>query len=45
MPKLSRIALGGNCKITASAAKKKDLKRRFPKIAFDFQDEYDCPGR
>jgi len=43
-PKLSLITLGDNCEITASAAKRKDLTRRFPRIKFDFEGEYDCPG-
>jgi Leucine-rich repeat (LRR) protein len=45
LPKLTRIALGGNCKITESAAKKRELKRRFPRVTFDFIGEYDCPGK
>ncbi len=45
MPKLNRITLGNNCKITQNRAKKRDLKRRFPKITFDFADEYDCAAR
>jgi Leucine-rich repeat (LRR) protein len=45
MPKLSRIALGGNCRITASASKKNDLRHRFPKVTFDFRNEYDCPAK
>jgi len=43
LPKLSRIKLGNNCKITQSAVKMESLKRRFPKVTFDFTDEYDCP--
>jgi len=45
LPKLTQITLGDNCSITQSAAKMAELKRRFPKIAFDFTDEYDCPAR
>ncbi len=45
LPKLTRITLGNNCSITQSATKMRELKRRFPKIAFDFTDEYDCPAR
>jgi Leucine-rich repeat (LRR) protein len=45
LPNLTRVTLGDNCSITQSAAKKRDLKRRFPKITFDFTDEYDCPGQ
>lgn len=44
LPKLIRITLGNNCKITQNSAKIKDLKRRFPKVVFDFTDEYDCPS-
>lgn len=44
MPKLTRINLGYNCAITQSGAKMRRLKRRFPKITFDFTNEYDCPG-
>lgn len=42
IPKLNRITLGDNCKITQNRAKRRDLEKRFPKIAFDFADEYDC---
>jgi Leucine-rich repeat (LRR) protein len=45
LPKLTRVTLGNNCSITQSAAKISELKRRFPKIALDFTDEYDCPAR
>ena len=44
LPKLTSVTLGNNCGITGDKAKKKDLQRRFPKIAFDFNDEYDCSG-
>jgi Leucine-rich repeat (LRR) protein len=37
------IALGNNCKITRSKSKPAELRRRFPKIHFDFADEFDCP--
>lgn len=43
LPKLAGVTLGNNCKITQSKAKMDGLKRRFPKITFDFEDEYDCP--
>jgi hypothetical protein len=43
LPNLTLITLGDNCRITQSAAKKRNLQRRFPQITFDFQDEYDCP--
>lgn len=42
LPKLSVITLGNNCKITQSHAKMAELKRRFPRVKFDFTDEYDC---
>jgi Leucine-rich repeat (LRR) protein len=44
LPKLSRITLGNNCAITQSQVKMQDLRKRFPKITFDFEDEYDCPS-
>jgi Leucine-rich repeat (LRR) protein len=43
LPKLKSVALGNNCAITQSKEKRDDLKKRFPKIVFDFEDEYDCP--
>lgn len=43
LPKLSVITLGDNCKITQSQAKMAELKRRFPRVKFDFTNEYDCP--
>ncbi|MGB8261434.1 MAG: hypothetical protein WCE75_13830 [Terracidiphilus sp.] len=45
MTNLARIRLGENCRITASAARKNALKSRFPRIAFDFANEYDCPSK
>lgn len=45
LPRLTTVSLGNNCSITQSPAKVSELKRRFPKIAFDFEDEYDCPPR
>jgi len=44
-PKLTQISLGNNCEITQDAAKMESLKKRFPKIHFDFEDEYDCPEK
>jgi len=41
-PKLKYISLGYNCSITENPAKIKSLKKRFPKIKFDFEAEYDC---
>ena len=43
LPKLSTITLGYNCEITQSQAKRANLKTRFPRVNFDFTDEYDCP--
>jgi Leucine-rich repeat (LRR) protein len=45
LPKLSRITLGNNCKITQNNTKIINLKKRFPRVAFDFEDEYDCPAK
>jgi Leucine-rich repeat (LRR) protein len=42
LPKLTHITLRDNCKITQNNARMNDLKRRFPKVGFDFTDEYDC---
>lgn len=42
MRKLREISVGNNCKITQSPAKRKELQRRFPRITFNFDDEYDC---
>jgi Leucine-rich repeat (LRR) protein len=44
LPHLARITLGNNCKITQNDARMKDLARRFPRVTFDFTDEYDCPS-
>ena len=43
LPKLTSITLGNNCSITQSAAKMNQLKKRFPRVKFDFTEEYDCP--
>lgn len=45
LPKLTHITLGDNCKITQNKERMNDLKRRFPRVAFDFTDEYDCPAK
>lgn len=45
LPKLTRITLGNNCGITKDAAKMRELQKRFPKVRFDFTDEYDCPAK
>jgi Leucine-rich repeat (LRR) protein len=42
LPKLTHVTLGDNCRITKSPLKKKALQKRFPKIKFDFANEYDC---
>jgi Leucine-rich repeat (LRR) protein len=41
LPKLSDVRLGDNYAITQDEAKKKELQKRFPRIKFDFEDEYD----
>ncbi len=43
LPKLSRITLGNNRAITKNQSKMKQLRKRFPRISFDFEDEYDYP--
>ncbi len=45
LPKLREISLGNNCAITQNPAKQQELKHRFPKVKFNFQDEYDCPEK
>jgi len=45
LPKLTRVTLGNNCRITQNAAKMHELQNRFPKVRFDFTDEYDCPAK
>jgi hypothetical protein len=42
LPNLSKVILDGNYTITCSKAKQADLIRRFPRITFGFQNEYDC---
>jgi len=44
LPKLSDITLGNNCKITQDPKKIAELRKRFPRIHIDFDDEYDCPA-
>lgn len=44
LPKLTKVSLGDNCAITQNEAKKAELQKRFPKVTFDFVDEYDCPA-
>ena len=39
---ITEISLGDNCKISGSSQKQKELSQRFPKIHFDFSNEYDC---
>ena len=41
LPKLTDVTMGDNYAITRNEAKKKELQRRFPKIHFNFDDEYD----
>ena len=41
LKKLKKITLGDNYKITLCKKEKERLKRRFPKIIFDFENEYD----
>jgi Leucine-rich repeat (LRR) protein len=36
------LSLGNNCDITGNEAKKEELQRRFPKIKFNFDNEYEC---
>ncbi len=36
------ISLGDNCKITGNNQKQNELSKRFPKIRFDFSNQYDC---
>jgi Leucine-rich repeat (LRR) protein len=44
LPKLASISLSENNKISCNAAKMESLKRKFPRIAFGFENEYDdCP--
>jgi Leucine-rich repeat (LRR) protein len=45
LPKLTSISLGDNCSITQSGKKKSALKTRFPRVQFDFTDEFDCPEK
>lgn len=40
---LQSIKLGMNCAITQDSAKVASLKKRFPKVKFDLEEEYDCP--
>lgn len=39
---ITKISLGDNCKISGNSQKQKELSKRFPKIRFDFSNEYDC---
>jgi Leucine-rich repeat (LRR) protein len=41
LPKLRQVSMGDNHAITGNEGKKKELQRRFPKIEFNFDDEYD----
>ncbi len=42
MPALKVVTLGNNCAITGKAARRTATVRRFPRIQFDFKNEYDC---
>lgn len=42
LPNLTRIDLGNNCRLTKNFARMKELKARFPKVSFDFINQYDC---
>jgi Leucine-rich repeat (LRR) protein len=44
LPRLSDVTLGNNCKITQNAKRIAELRKRFPRIHIDFEDEYDCPA-
>jgi hypothetical protein len=41
VPKLAEVRMGDNHAITGDNAKKRELQKRFPKIKFNFDDEYD----
>jgi Leucine-rich repeat (LRR) protein len=41
VPKLAEVRMGDNHAITGNEAKKRELQKRFPKIKFNFDDEYD----
>lgn len=45
LPHLGFISLGNNCKITNDESKMESLRKRFPKVKFDFEQEYDCPAK
>jgi hypothetical protein len=45
LPGLIRVTLGNNCRITQTPRKMKALQQRFPKVKFNFDDEYDCPAQ
>ena len=44
LPALRVVTLGNDCEITQSARTKARLRKRFPLVKFDFEDEYDCPA-
>lgn len=37
-----RLSLRNNCAISNNEAKKAEIQKRFPKINFDFENEFDC---
>jgi len=45
LPGLIRVTLGNNCRITQNPGRMKALQERFPKVKFNFDDEYDCPAQ
>lgn len=42
--KITQISLVNNCQITTNLQKQEELKHRFPKVTFDFSNEYECEG-
>jgi hypothetical protein len=44
LPRLTEIDLGNNCDIEKSTDKQAAIRKRFPKIKFNFVGEYDCPS-
>jgi Leucine-rich repeat (LRR) protein len=45
LPGLIRVKLGYNCRVTQNPRKMRALEQRFPKVKFNFDDEYDCPAQ
>ena len=42
-PLLASVNLGNNCAITEFLSRQAALRQHFPKISFNFVNEYDCP--